>query len=285
MNVNILELVLLIVLIIAIVDGYKKGFIRVLFSIASWIVAIILVITINPVITKGIEEYTKIDDRIYTHVEEYFEENGLDIFREGDDEKDDSDSEEVKVNDGEEISDAESEEKSEAESNEISHDEMSDSDIVDAELLQKLGLDLPESVLDFITEGAIQSVDDVSDEMIEALGIYQMIAKSVTHFIVQGIAFIFTWILVCILVAVIDNALGIFNHLPLLGNLNKMAGAFGGAAHTLLGIWIFFYIISLGCTGTLGRVFLPLIRESEVLSYLYHNNMLVTIVLRFIKKF
>jgi len=231
MNINILEIILLIILIVSCIYGWKKGFLRVFFSLVAWIVAIVLVLLINPVVTNGIENYTQIDDRIYTHVEEYFQENGLDIFRNK-----------------------------------------------NSEEMQEKGFDMPKTALDYITDGAVESVDDVVDEVLEASGMYQLIAKSVTHFIVQGIAFVITLFLVVIIIFIIDNLLGLVNFLPSLGGINKYLGIFAGALSALVGTWIFFYIISLFCTNIIGQYFLLLIRGSEVLSYLYDYNLILILI-------
>lgn len=71
---NWLLIIVLVILAFSVWNGYRKGFIRVLFSLVSLIVTLVLATVATPYVVTYIEEQTTIDDKItekcLIHVEE-----------------------------------------------------------------------------------------------------------------------------------------------------------------------------------------------------------------------
>ncbi|MCR5468806.1 MAG: CvpA family protein [Lachnospiraceae bacterium] len=238
-SLNILLVLVLLGIAISTVEGYRRGALKCLFTLVAWIVAIVLVATINPYVTSLIEDYTTIDESIEGSVEDFLrtnEKKALSI-------SEDDDEEEVKD--------------------------------TTTGLLTEKGVDLPGMVLDFLTQGVVKSVDD----MIENSGVYTAVAESVAHFIVKGLSFIATWIIVWVLFAIINHTLDLVSYIPIIGGANQILGAAAGAARGLLIVWFAFYVISLMCTTPIGATCISQIRSSFILTWLYENNLLLQAVI------
>ncbi|MCR5272868.1 MAG: CvpA family protein [Lachnospiraceae bacterium] len=245
-EMNIMLIIILAIMALSMFKGYRDGFLRSAFSVVSWLIAIVLVTAINPQVTSFIENNTQIDDSIASSVEDYLKENGL------------------KSLEGENYSEMT-----------LSAD-MSDTEIgnIFGDALQGSGLELPESALDFLTDGAIESVEG----LVEESGVYKVMAENISHFIIKGIAFLITWIIVWFVLLLIENSLNLVSYIPVLGTVNRTLGIIAGAFKVLLLIWIFFYIVSLCCTTEFGAVCISQIRSSAILTWLYENNLLLRFV-------
>ena len=68
--------------------------------------------------------------------------------------------------------------------------------------------------------------------------------------------------------------LDIISKLPILHQVNILAGATAGAIEGLVLVWIGFIIITMLGSTTFGQEALGLINDNELLSYLYNNNIL-----------
>lgn len=254
---NIMLYIIGIILILSMAEGYKKGFLRIAFSLASWLIAIVLVITINPYVTGALERYTGIDETIEARVEDYLREKEKKALY-GDEEAEDETEEDVKE-------DKLAEKKKEKGISEEDYESLISEDV----------LELPAVVVDFLRDGVVKSVDD----MVEESGIYTSVATGIAHFILQGIAFLITWIIVWAILGIAEESLKIVSHIPVLGRVNKTLGLFMGALKVLLLVWLFFYIISLCCTTEFGKLCIAQIKASAVLTWLYENNLLLELVI------
>jgi hypothetical protein len=76
--------------------------------------------------------------------------------------------------------------------------------------------------------------------------------------------------------------LGVFNRIPLLGNVNRVLGFAAGSLNGLVFVWVLFAIVAAGAGTGWGRFVISYIVESPVLVWLYQNNLLVTVLLAFL---
>jgi len=100
----------------------------------------------------------------------------------------------------------------------------------------------------------------------------------ITGLIINAIAFIVTFVAILILLWVICIALDIISKLPLLNQINKLAGLAAGLVHGLVIVWILFILLTVFGSSKFGQDAMQMIEENAVLSILYDNN----ILLRFI---
>ena len=75
-------------------------------------------------------------------------------------------------------------------------------------------------------------------------------------------------------VAILCFTLDIISKLPVLHQINTLSGALVGALEGLVLVWIGFIIFTMLGSTAFGQEALGLITESELLSYLYNNNIL-----------
>jgi len=141
------------------------------------------------------------------------------------------------------------------------------------------GLSLPDSMKDTIKDALTTTVEEnevevqaYTGEKLDALEAY--ICNVVTDMIMNALGFVVTFILATVGIAVLCFVLDVISKLPVLHQINTLAGAGVGALEGLVVLWIVFVIITmLGSTG-LGQVALQQISESRLLSFLYDNNIL-----------
>lgn len=151
----------------------------------------------------------------------------------------------------------------------------SEKEIVDKgqeEFIQKLSL--PQSLKDSLIKN---NTAKVYKEM--AIDNFQdYVSNYLTGVIINGMAFIITFVVVLILLWVICFALNIVSKLPLLNQINKTAGLAAGLVHGLVVVWIFFILITVfGSTGP-GQKALEMIGQDQTLSFIYNNNYLMKFV-------
>lgn len=99
-----------------------------------------------------------------------------------------------------------------------------------------------------------------------------------TGMIINALSFILTFIVILVLLWVICIALDIVSKLPLLNQLNKTAGLVAGLLHGLVVVWLFFILVTVFQSTGLGQQAMEMIYDSQVLSLIYNNNLLLKFV-------
>lgn len=146
------------------------------------------------------------------------------------------------------------------------------------QFLQDAGILVPEDILEKFVDSAAQSVNEVFEET----GIYEQIADAIAQFIVEGISFFAALVIAGVIVRVIARMLDLVSYLPVIHGANKVFGAGAGVIKGLLIVWLAFYILMLFTASDLGAQLIAYIDESVMLSYLYHHNLLLQVIMYFI---
>ena len=111
-------------------------------------------------------------------------------------------------------------------------------------------------------------------EVHNALGITHL-EDYITGFIAAVVINVFSAIAVFLAVftilMMVSKSLGIFNHIPIFGKLNRFGGAFGGAAIGTFLIWLIFAVMSLLPFGDLH----DLTSDTVIAVFFYENNLLL----------
>lgn len=230
---NWLLVVVLAVIALCIMNGYHKGFLRMVYSLVSWIVVLVFVTWATPYINSYIKENTGIYQEIEKNCEERMRESAKGKTEE---------------------------------------------QIQENASLADLGLSLPDSVTEKILSGTTQA----AGELVESSGIYEAVAGGVADFIVEGISFFIAMIAASVLMHIISQLLGTVSRIPILRGANRTLGLFAGAIYGLALVWIAFYIIALCGTSEAGKDLIALIYESRLLTYLYENNAVLTLIMYFL---
>ena len=104
----------------------------------------------------------------------------------------------------------------------------------------------------------------------------------IAYGIINGIAFIVSFLLAIIIIKVIMYAVNILTELPVISMMNRLGGMALGLVQGILWIWIIFFFIALLCNTTPGIYLMSLIQSDPVLSVLYNYNLLYNIVMYFV---
>ena len=103
------------------------------------------------------------------------------------------------------------------------------------------------------------------------------IAQYLARMAVNGISFLISLLMATILVRSVTWMLNLISRLPVIHGMNKIAGAFLGAAKFLIVIWILFLALTIICNTELGETALQIIKKDYILSYLYDQDILIKI--------
>lgn len=139
------------------------------------------------------------------------------------------------------------------------------------------GANLPKMIQEMLLENN-------NHEVYEALGVTNFIdyiGAYVTKLIADIIAFLVAWILVTIIARVLMGVIGIIGKIPVIGGVNKFAGAAVGAGIGLIIVWILFILVTLLYSTTVGQACMTDIAESQILTKLYDGNVLMKFITKF----
>lgn len=229
-----------LILVLAILAGYTltgfaKGFLKIVYSLVSWIIILVFVVCATP----HIQNYLKNDTDIYNKVVAYCEE----AIRE------------------------QAEQEMEENGGDVSA-------LTENELFAAIAEKLPEDLLENIKE----QTDEITGELIENYGLYDKTAVALADLLLQGVSTLAAMIAGAIVSALISVVLGFIAKLPLIGFTNKVLGLVAGAANGLLIVWIAFYLVAVLCATQLGGTIITHIYASEFLTFLYENNLVLSIL-------
>ena len=241
--------------------GWRTGLIKTVFSLISTIAVLILTMIFSPVVTNVLKSSELVTNTIYNGLASVIDLSGIV------DGLEDNDNYPV------------------VETEHSGAIEVIDSVIDPLEVIKNL--ELPNSIRDMLLDVDILNgiyVDDIerwNEYPEEAIKwIETKICNLLTETILNAIGFFVTFLIASIGVAILCFTLDIISKLPVLHQINTLAGAITGALEGLVLVWIGFIIITMLGSTTFGQEALGLITENELLSYLYNNNILSRSIFR-----
>ena len=143
--------------------------------------------------------------------------------------------------------------------------------------LSGLGMRVPDSVI----EGVLNKSTGATEAFLEESGVYTKLAEGLTNFVVEGISFLAALVLAWILVHIISTLIGIASNIPVVKGANRVAGLIVGIVYGFLLVWLGLYGVALASAGETGQVVVSYIYESEFLTFLYENNLVLTLILKY----
>ena len=138
------------------------------------------------------------------------------------------------------------------------------------------GLALPGALLDKIADSGGDAVNDALEES----GTYNKMAAGLSHFIISGIAFFLSLIVIAIILHLVINALDLVAKLPIIKGVNHLLGLFAGLVKGLLIVWLLMYLVAICATSSFGLMVTDYINRSGFLSLLYEHNLIMMILLK-----
>ena len=135
------------------------------------------------------------------------------------------------------------------------------------------GADLPDVFKNLLLENN-------NSEVYQKLGVTtfaEYVSKYFAKLVVEIVAFLVTFLFATIVIRAIVFALDFVTALPVLGILNRLAGVLVGSTISFIIVGILFIVITLLYTTTIGKQAMGMIREDQILSFLYDNNIIMKI--------
>ena len=304
---NWLSMLIGTVFLICMIVGLMRGAIKIIVSLAATIVTLVLVYFATPFVSDAIARYTPLDDMIKSQVVQTMA-NAASAQLGGEEEGGSLDaasvrrvleaagiSEDMLAQYGISIDD-------------IVNGNISSEDLakfgISGDVLNGLQGEDGASMEDIITSAeiprdvqisAIEAADlpDVfknlltennNSEMYQRLGaetFAQYVGNFLSELILNILAFLCTFILITIVIRAIVFALDIVSNLPVLGILNRLAGAVIGTAGALVIVWTVFVVITLLYVTSVGKELYHMIETDVFLNALYQHNPIMGIATMF----
>ncbi len=232
---NILLVIVIAIILLSGVMGYKKGLIKTVLSMATIILSIILTSIVAPEVSDILCANETVHDKVYDMVSE-----NIDL-------------EEVTK----ELSKVTGEKLDEA---------------VQSEILDKIGL--PPIVKEIIiNSGNLEQFTNKNAVMFE-----EYLFNILTDLIINAAAYVIVFVIVSILLVIVASVLNLISKLPILKSLNRMAGAAIGVIEGFVIVWLLFILLSVFPGNDTVEKCNTYIEENEVLTYLYDNNIIMSVV-------
>lgn len=295
------------VFLICMIVGFMRGAIKIIVSLAATIVTLVLVYFATPFVSDAIARYTPLDDMIKSQVVQTMA-NAASAQLGGEEEGGSLDAASVRR-----VLEAAGISEDMLAQYGISIDDIVNGNISSADLakfgisgdvLNGLQGEDGASMEDIITSAeiprdvqisAIEAADlpDVfknlltennNSEMYQRLGaetFAQYVGNFLSELILNILAFLCTFILITIVIRAIVFALDIVSNLPVLGILNRLAGAVIGTAGALVIVWTVFVVITLLYVTSVGKELYHMIETDVFLNALYQHNPIMGIATMF----
>lgn len=145
----------------------------------------------------------------------------------------------------------------------------------DQEEISVYGMKVPREIQEMFLENAAGQ----ADSFMENAGIYEKLGDFVAEQVIQRLAWVVSFIVVLILLAVVVHFLDIIARLPVLENINRIGGLAAGLLEGLVVVWILLFVIVL-CQGTdFGREMMASVEGNFFLKVLHENNLLEQLIM------
>lgn len=230
----------LAIIVVCAFAGWRAGFVKTVFSLVSTIVIIIITILVSPMVTNMLKGNDKISGVIQTKLEQIIDLSGIADDLSSEEEKDPT------------------------------------AFIDNLELPDSIRNTIKDSLYETMEEKEQEAADFVGDSL-NALKVY--ICETLTNIVLNAIGFFITFLLAAAGMAVLCFVLDLLSKLPVLHQINTLAGIAMGALEGLVILWILFIVITMLGSTELGQSCMTMISESRLLSFLYDSNILSKILL------
>lgn len=230
-----------LILVIAILagytlTGYAKGFLKIVYSLVSWIIILVVVTCATPHIENYLRNETNAYDKVLTYCEEAIRKQTQQDLEESN-----GDLETL---------------------------------LAENELYAAIAEQIPTELLAQLKN----QTAEVTGELIESYGLYEKTAETMANLLIQGIATIIALIFGSVVSALLSLLFKFIGKLPIIGFANRILGLAAGAINGLIIVWTGFYLVTLLCATELGSNVLAQIYANEFLTYLYDNNLILSIL-------
>lgn len=251
---NILEIIILVLIALLAISGFRKGFVRKLASMVSLVLSLVLVSVFLPYIT----DFLKIHTPVYTYVYEQCSS--------------------AVVSQAQNLLHRESDGATSSEQDDpVQLETLEDTNFGRLDQMEIIeNLPVPQLLKDML-------VDYNNDEGYARLQVTRFldyVSSFIANVILNVVSFILAVIIVQLLLWLVINMLDLLANVPVIRVVNRLAGLALGLLEALFFIWLFFLVLSMLSATDAGMFLMSMVQESEFLGELYDSNLFLTIVLR-----
>ena len=135
------------------------------------------------------------------------------------------------------------------------------------------GMELPELLKNALVEN--NTVETYRYLAVSTFSEY--IADSLAVMAVNGISFLFSYLIAAVVIKLLGYILNVLTKLPVIHGINKIAGGAVGGVKCVIFIWIAFLALTLLCDTSVGKQGMALIQKDTFLNFLYNQNVFVKV--------
>ena len=259
---NMMLLFVIAVFLLLMLWGWHKGLIRIVLSLASMIIAIIITIILAPLVSNLIKDKTSIDENMQAGIYTALTES------------------EVVNNALKSVSDSiysteHTEETALTDDSKANIDSGIEAIVKAMNLSDKVAADIKE----YISDEGIKSVVNNGTQSLASI-VIRFIAIQLTNIIINIAVYAILWIIFMIILKVITASLGIFARIPGLTSTDKILGMLLGLAEGLIIVWLVFMVVQIGSTNSSFATLLAQINSNPFLKFLNDNNIVMNLLLK-----
>jgi len=238
---NVVLILTALVFLLSVLDGLKRGFIKIVASFAATIITIVVVVVATPYVSRVLEKVIPMESLVATScMEVIFPEKNM---------------------------------------NKMEFQQMlPDIDLGRDEQISLIeNSKLPQVFQELILENNNNEIY----ESLGVTNFGEYLVSYFSKLVVNIISFLVTFLIVTIALRTIIYMLGIISDLPVIGGLNRIAGGALGLAKGLIIVWVVFAIITVAYDTVIGAACMQNIQENEFLKFIYDNNILMNYMVKF----
>lgn len=247
---NWLMIIVVIFLAWNIVRGYRHGALRMIFSLISWILSIMLASYMAPALCDFIEKNTTLEEKIQQKIQENITIENINNL----------------INNTNENNASSINNSAESIQENINNIIRIQNIIESADEINKSQNDIDTTTL------------EMTDQILESAGLYEKISLELARISIKIISFIIILIVLAVLSHVILFLIKGIENIPVIGTVNRIAGMILGTLRGLICIWSIFTIIQLLSYSLELKQINYWISESIFVQILYNINPIIKII-------
>ena len=271
---NLLTIIVLLVLLFFILNGYRRGFIKTFVSMVSLIVSIVLVSIATPYVT----EFLKTQTPLYSMIEEKCQSAFGITGNEKKDAKDVQNGDNQNTDNRNNSENSHSQNPNSAAGGIKGQDGSGDNSGNGISMLDQAKL-IEELKLPAVIQNMLESNNNKTGyEKLAVQSFEEYIPSYMATLILNIISFVATFLLVVSFLWITVMTLDVIANLPIIHGINQVLGLVLGLVQGLVFVWIAFLIITVFSSIDLGRDLMLMIHNSKILSLIYDNNIFLKLL-------
>lgn len=251
-----LLIIILIITLLSVLAGIRKGLIRTIVSTFFLVFVMLLSTWLTPYARQALEDYTQVESYVETKCDAFIT-NALTA----------SQNNHQKTAGTENVSDAE---------NADAGDGISQ--IENQEDLRAFAdtLGLPAFWTEKLMQASTKENFQASLQESAALYAKEYLSQAIMNIISFLLAFAISIFFIWLVLRVVD----VVTELPFISFANRLGGGIAGLVRSILWVWVFFSVLAIFGETQWGASCMNEIKQDQILSFLYSNNLLLDIILR-----